>query len=707
MNPEVVPTQTDGDTILPGAEKYRALFEQVHDAIYITSRDGRFIDINRSALELFGYTRAEMLGLNASAIYVNERDRAHFQTVVEEVDFVRDYEVELRRRDGTIIHALLSSTVRRDHLGQVVGYHGIIHDITRRKEAEQALRESEERYALAVRGANDGIWDWDIPANTIYVSPRWRAMVGLPEDDAIMAPEYWLERVHPDDREAMIAEIQAHLRGEVPLLEHEYRVLHENGHYLWVLSRGLTVRDYTGAAYRMAGSLTDITSRKVAEERLLHGAFHDTLTGLANRALFMDRLGRLVERGRRRTDDLFALLFLDLDRFKLINDRHGHLVGDQLLTGIARRLENCIRPGDTAARLGGDEFAILLADVEHLGDATRVADRILRELELPFPVGEQHVSTTASIGITVSSSGYERPDDVLRDADIALYRAKALGRGRHKVFDLAIHAQTIARLELETDLSQAIGNGELQLLFQPVIALDTGKITGFEALLRWDHPAQGILLPKDFIAIAEDTGLIISIGAWVLRKACRQLQQWLQSYPNEAGLDIHINLSGKQFAHPSLVADIRAILHETAIAPGYLTIELSESVLMEDAETAIEICRRLKALGLRLCIDDFGTGYSSLSYLHHFPTDALKIDRSFITRIGANDQNLELVRTIVTLARNLGMATIAEGIETPEQLTHLRALGCRIGQGYLFEGPITAAAAEGMLEIGDVTRVWR
>jgi diguanylate cyclase (GGDEF)-like protein/PAS domain S-box-containing protein len=689
---------SDVATSLQGVDKYRALFEQVHDAIYITTRDGSILDINRSAHELFGYTREEMLGLNVRAIYVNEEARAQFQAVVENAGSVRDYEVEFRHKDGSSIHALLTSTVRRDQSGQIMGYHGIIHDITGRKKVEQALRESEERYALAVRGASDGIWDWDILKNRVYVSPRWQAMLGLPEVETILDPNEWLQRIHPDDCAALLEQVEAHRQGSVPHLEHEYRLRHENNSYLWVLTRGITVRDGNGVPYRMAGSLTDITERKATEARLLHDAFHDPLTGLANRALFMDRLGRLVERGRRRTDELFAVLFLDLDRFKLVNDSFGHLVGDQLLTRVARRLETCIRPEDTVARLGGDEFAILLADIGHVGDATRIADRIGHELEPPFQVGEHQVATTASIGIAVSSSGYERPDDLLRDADIALYRAKAMGRGCHKVFDMTIHAQAVARLELEADLRRALQENELQIAFQPIVTLDSGKITGFEALLRWDHPTQGLLLPHNFISIANDTGLIVPIGAWVLRQACAQLQRWGELYPNGTELVIHINLSGKQFAHPALLPEVQGAIQETGVRPGSLIIELTESVLMEDAVAAIDICHQLKDLGLQLCIDNFGTGYSSLNYLHRFPTDALKIDRSFITRIGNNNGNLELVQTVITLANNLGMRIIAEGIETPEQLTQLRALGCKLGQGYLFSQPLEADAVESLLD---------
>jgi diguanylate cyclase (GGDEF)-like protein len=416
----------------------------------------------------------------------------------------------------------------------------------------------------------------------------------------------------------------------------------------------------------------------------------------------MDRLGRLVESARRRADNLFAVLFLDLDHFKLVNDRLGHSAGDELLTKVARLLEKCIRPGDTVARLGGDEFALLLADINHSGDATGIADRILKKLESPFRVSDQEVYATASIGIAINMSGYDRPEDLLRDADIALYRAKSLGRGRRMVFDMAIHAQAIARLELESDLSRAIENDELLLVFQPIVSLDSGQVMAFEALIRWDHPKQGILLPKDFISIAEETGLILPIGDWVLRRATGQLRKWLDLDPHERSLKIHINLSGKRFGRPGLRREIESILNENGLEPRHLTLELSESVLMEDAEKAIDICHQLEALGVRVCIDDFGTGYSSLSHLHRFPTAALKIDRSFISPIGADGGNLELVRAIIALADNLRMEIIAEGIETPEQLVQLQILGCKTGQGYLFAGPLGPDAATELIQNGEL-----
>jgi diguanylate cyclase (GGDEF)-like protein/PAS domain S-box-containing protein len=557
-----------------------------------------------------------------------------------------------------------------------------------RKRAEEALRESEERYALAARGANDGLWDWNLKTNAIYFSARWKSMLGCEESEIQNSPAEWFNRVHPADFERLRAEIAAHLEGRTPHFEDEHRMLHRDGAYRWMLSRGLAVRDASGKAYRMAGSQTDITKRKDAEEQLLHDAFHDVLTGLPNRALLMDRLDLLVTRAQRRRDYLFAVLWLDLDRFKVVNDSLGHLMGDQLLVATARRLEGCLRPVDTVARIGGDEFTILLDDIRDASDAVRVADRIQRELALPFNVSGQEVFTSASIGIALSATGYERAEDVLRDADTAMYRAKALGKARHEVFDKAMHARTRALLQVETDLRRAVERREFRIHYQPIVSLETGTIAGFEALVRWDHPDRGLVAPGEFIPVAEDTGLIIPIGRVVLEEACRQAREWQARFPGGPPLSVSANLSMKQLLQRDLAQQIGQVLWETGLDADRLRLEITESMLMENVEYANTIVLQLRALDIRLSIDDFGTGYSSLSYLHRFPIDALKIDRSFVSGTGANERNPEIVRAIVTLARSLGVKVIAEGIETAEQLAQLRALDCEYGQGYFFSRPV-------------------
>jgi len=562
-----------------------------------------------------------------------------------------------------------------------------------RKHAEEALRVSEERYALAARGANDGLWDWDLVRNKTYFSPRWKSMLGWEEHEIGDSPEEWFGRIHPDDVDRVRADIQAHLEEQTPHYEDEYRMLHRDGNYLWMLGRGIAVRDSSGKAYRMAGSQTDITRGKVV----------DVLTGLPNRVLFMDRLSRSFERARRRKDKTFALIFLDLDSFKLINDSLGHLIGDQLLVAIASRLEATVRSTDsvarfgrnhTIARLGGDEFTILLEDISSALDVTRVAERISAELSTPYAIGGQELFPTASIGIALYNPSYHGPEEMLRDADIAMYSAKALGKGRYEIFDANMRANTIARLQLETELRRAVERKEFENYYQVIVNLNTGRICGFEALIRWKLATRGIISPGEFIPVAEETGLIVPLGQYVLKSACQQMRIWQTRYHHEPPLFVSVNLSARHFLQSDLVQQCRAVLYETQLSNSSLSLEVTESAMMPDPETAIELMNQLKALGIKISLDDFGTGYSSLSYLHRFPLDSLKIDRSFVSRIMEDD---EIVRTIITLGRNLGLRVIAEGVETMEQVAKLRELGCEFGQGYCFSVPVNAQEATDLL----------
>lgn len=447
---------------------------------------------------------------------------------------------------------------------------------------------------------------------------------------------------------------------------------------------------------RVVGSFLDITDRKQVEEQLLHDALHDQLTRLPNRALFMDRLAWVLEHAKRHVNYLFAVLFLDLDRFKIVNDSLGHIIGDQLLVAIADRLQVCLRPSDTVARLGGDEFTILLSDIEDIQDVACVADQIHKQLTAPFNLNGYEVFTTASIGIALSTTGYGQPEELLRDADIAMYRAKTLGKARYEVFGKDMHTSAVARLQLEMDLRRAIERQEFQLHYQPIVSLQTGRITGFEALLRWQHPDRGLISPIEFISVTEETGLIIPIGQWVLREACSQMHEWQRQLPTLA-LTINVNLSGKQFTQSDLIEQIKQVLQETDLEACNLGLEITESVIMENTEAVSSTLFELRALGVQLHMDDFGTGYSSLSYLHRFPMDVLKIDRTFINRISAGAENLEIVQTIIVLARSLGMKVTAEGVETKEQLAQLRTLKCEYGQGYFFSKPINSKMAKTLI----------
>lgn len=455
--------------------------------------------------------------------------------------------------------------------------------------------------------------------------------------------------------------------------------------------------EYNEESARLA-LVNDITKRKRVEEQLLHDAFHDALTGLPNRALFFEHLQHAIKRAHRSWQSKYAVLFLDLDRFKIINDSLGHMVGDELLKGIARRLGRNLRPGDTVARLGGDEFTILLEDIADIEEATEIARRILLDLSVPFSLNGHEIFTTVSIGVAPGKAGYERPQDILRDADTAMYCAKMMGKACCEVFNDEMHTRAMTLLQLETDLRRAIERDEFVLNYQPIVSLETGKLKGFEALVRWQHPERGFIAPDKFIPLAEETGLILPLGHWVLTEACAQMRRWQQEFALCEDVQMSVNLSGKQFAQGDLIEKVSEVLQQTGLDARSLKLEITESAIMHSVSTATDMLTDLRALGITLSMDDFGTGYSSLSHLHRFPINTLKIDRSFVTHMIGNTENMEIVRTIVMLARNLGMDVIAEGIETKEQLAQLKNLNCEYGQGYFFSKPVKGIDATELIE---------
>ncbi|HYE13215.1 MAG TPA: EAL domain-containing protein, partial [Pyrinomonadaceae bacterium] len=469
----------------------------------------------------------------------------------------------------------------------------------------------------------------------------------------------FLSVTHPDDLPTALSNISQLLKGKVQASQMEKRYINKQGEEVWVHWSVSMVRDQYTKSIHLIFQIQDITDRKVAEQQLHHDAFHDALTGLPNRALFMDHLKLSIARAKRNQAALYAVLYLDLDRFKVINDSLGHTIGDQLLVGIADRLKKNLRPGDTVARLGGDEFTVLIEDISDEKEAVQVAERIQKELSVPFTLSGREVFTTVSMGIAPSSTGYERAEDILRDADTAMYRAKSLGKARYEIFDKAMHARAINLLQMETDMRRALERNEFILHYQPIVALADFRLRGFEALVRWQHPERGFISPMDFIPVAEETGMIVPLGEWVLNEACKQMRRWQKSFPSDPPLFMSVNLSSKQFSQNTLISKVAVILQETGIDPHCVKLEITESVVMENIETATEMLRQLRALGVQLAIDDFGTGYSSLSYLHRFPIDTLKIDRSFVTRMSENNENTEIVRTIVVLAQNLGMDVVA------------------------------------------------
>jgi diguanylate cyclase (GGDEF)-like protein len=448
----------------------------------------------------------------------------------------------------------------------------------------------------------------------------------------------------------------------------------------------------------MAGSQTDITSKKTVDEQLVYNAFHDALTGLPNRALFMDRLQHIITVSKRRANEIYAVLFLDMDRFKIVNDSLGHTVGDQILVAMGQKLSECLRPGDTVARLGGDEFAVLLHNIKEVKDAVEVAERIHQKLAAPLMVKSHEVFSSVSIGIAMNSAHYERPEQVLRDADIAMYQAKARGSACHEIFDPKMHANILDRLQLEADMRGALDHKEFILFYQPIIDLKTHQLISFEALVRWNHPTRGLIYPLEFIPMAEENGLINAIGEWILRESCHELRMLQERYPKEPPLKMSVNISGKQFTQRDLASKVADIITEAGIDARTLALEITESMIMENVDTAVETMKQLRSMGVQIHIDDFGTGYSSLSYLHRFPIDAIKIDRTFINKLTADGKNKEIIQSILSLASSLNFEVIAEGVEMNHQLVNMQNMHCQFGQGFLISVPMEPGAIDAWVQ---------
>lgn len=675
-------------------KRYRELIEGIPVGVYRISPSGRFLSVNRALAELLGYENAkELIDIPSSSLYTDEVDHQAWKQLMQGGQRVSDFETMIQRRDGSAIW-VRSSTQAVFKDGELTGYEGIVEDITGRRWAEVALRTSEERFRSLVQNASDLISIIDQTGKVLYHSPSLVRVLGFRPRERVGASV--LELLHPEDRPRLETSFLELLAEPAKVVRIEYRIHHRDGSPRVFESILTNLLDQPAVSGIVVNS-RDITERKNAEEQLVHDALHDALTGLPNRVLFMDRLGHCIEKTPRHPGYRFAVLFLDLDRFKLVNDSFGHAIGDQLLIQVSERLRDCLRPTDSLARLGGDEFAVLLDDVGEAGNAVRVAGRIREALTLPFQLEGREIYSGASVGIALSTPQTRQPEELLRDADTAMYRAKGEGRGEYSIFDAEMHEQVSSQMQLETDFHKALELRQFEVLYQPIVRLDSGEISGFEALVRWRHPLRGLLLPAKFIPMAEDTGLITDLGDRVLRTACKQLAIWNHDRAETCPLFMSVNLARRQLAQPDFVARIGALVEEVGISATNLSLEITEHAIMEGSQEALATLQAVKDLGVRLCLDNFGTGHSSLSLLHRLPVDRVKIDRWFVSNVGSDPGSEELVEGVLALCRWRRIETMAVGVETEGQRSRLASLDCSFAQGIFYSPPIEARQVEELL----------
>jgi diguanylate cyclase (GGDEF)-like protein/PAS domain S-box-containing protein len=566
-------------------------------------------------------------------------------------------------------------------------------EIVERQHIEASLKVSEERLDSILGAIEDVIWSMDATmTKTFYLNAAVENIYGYSMSDFLGDPHLWLKVIHPEDQEHL--KNMHHNLLSMGSFREEYRILRPDHEIRWISNQAHCIYDQDGNLLRIDGIVRDITTQKEAQQQLVHNALHDTLTKLPNRHLFMERIEQALHYSQRHPQALFAVMFIDLDRFKMVNDSLGHLMGDQFLQAIANLLASCLRGGDTVARLGGDEFTILINDMKKPSEAVMIAERILNKFLQPIELDKQTIFGSVSIGIVISNREYTTADELLRDADIAMYRAKALGKGRYTIFDKEMYAQNLKTVQLDNDLRYALERDEFELYYQPIVQLSSGKLWGFEALIRWHHPERGLLLPAEFIPLAEETGLIIAIGDWVLNQACQQMSDWQNKFPAAKSLKISVNLTCQQIREKDLIEKLDQALVKSGIDGSTLRLEITETSMMDQGEETIAKLEQLRARQIQLSIDDFGQGYSSLSYLHRFPVNTLKIDRTFVELMSQGGQNLAIIRTIIILAHALDMNVVAEGVETHDQMSMLQQLGCEFAQGYFFSHPLVATAAE-------------
>jgi len=653
--------------------------------------------------ELLGYPRRELQDLPMDdLLHPDDRTGARAMRARLRNDRrsnAQEMEVRFVCRDGVVVWTYVTMLLIRDVAGQPVHFTAYLRDITARKQAEEAQRQSPAPYELASQMANDGLWDWNLKTNTIVYSPRWKAMLGFGETEVGTSLDEWFQRIHPADVSLFHEALHAHLAAAAQRFEQELRVRHKDGTWRWMLCRGIAVRDSTGRAVRMAGSLSDITERRRLEQRLLHDTIYDPLTGLPNRVLLEDRLEQAMARLVHDTERPFAILYLNIDRFKMINETLGHRQGDELLLRMAERLKGTLAAGDTMARPGTDEFILLLAETRTASDAARAATRLREVLRPPFLLSGTEAFITVSVGIALVEQPGTGAEELIRRAEMAMYRAKSDGRDAHAFFDREQHGRAMALIRTESELRRAIEQNEFQLHYQPIVSLrDDGRLSGFEALVRWNHPERGLLGAAEFVPVADACGLIGPLTDWVLEQACQQVAEWRRRHPILGDLTISVNISPRQLVAPDLAQRIEAPLRRSGLPPHLLGLEITEGAFLSDGDAALRALASLRELRVHTLIDDFGTGYSSLGFLARYPVDVLKIDREFVQTMDIKHEHFEIVRLITGLAHSLGLQIVAEGIETERQASEVKRLQCQYGQGFLFAAPMPADAALRYLE---------
>jgi diguanylate cyclase (GGDEF)-like protein/PAS domain S-box-containing protein len=683
--------RTEFQQLTEREERFRQIAENVREVFFVISaKTDEILYISPTYEQVWGRSCQSLYEDPQSWLFAIHPEDSFKAIATIETQFRTgdDFEEEYRiiRPDESICWVRVRAFPVRDVMGKVNRFVGIAEDITNRRDGEEALRKSEEQFRLTFEMAPIGMAISSLKGKFTRVNQA--LCDALAYSKAELLELSFAEISHPDDWEVHHNLEQKLINGEETSFQIEKRFIAKNGCVVDTLLKVLVVLDSQGKPLHFNNQIVDITERKSMEQQLLHDALHDALTGLPNRALFMDRLEQQLKRSQNHSGYLFAVLFLDLDRFKVVNDSVGHLIGDKLLIEIARRLKKSVAPTDTVARLGGDEFTILLENISSKSEATLVAESIYQTLSFSFHIDGYELFSTASIGIALSSQGYEKPEDILRDADLTMYSAKEQGKARYEVFDRSLRDRALQRLELETDLRRALERGEFEVYYQPITSLSLGILSGFEALARWNHPTKGTISPSDFIPVCEETGLIVPLSNWLLREACKTALSWQLEYPEHPTIKISVNLSGQQFRDQQLITEVENILQETGLAGKYLKLEITESILIDNLDTVTEIILKLRKQEIQFSIDDFGTGYSSLSYLHRFPVDTIKIDRSFVSQMQSNGDNSAIVKAIVTLAHMLDMDVIAEGIETTAQLAKLKLLQCEYGQGFFFSKPL-------------------